>query len=243
MISDIYPEAHKIKIPKYDNDESAYADLSPPSTSSKAAKDVKLANKNTKDATIQCKPDSKKVSKKDKSKETILDKIVRADSPVAGSKRKKARILSSSSEDDEPLQFKSKKRFRGIREQQNEFKNCSVIIDRFRRLPDAYTYGALLKKHHSRKSRHPYTIKRWLKSNEKIVWEKRLLRSVENLSSTKNAPILPLNLVDASDVVIEGTHLKERVKRNELQGKYFYNKTFKMALFLMYKRDIFRTRG
>ena len=109
----------------------------------------------------------------------IFDKPMTPRSSIPETKRKRLRVLSSSSEEDEPLVLRKKNRRTSINVSQkkrtnfkDKIKPCSIVTDSLS-VPDEYTYGALLKRHHSRNSRHPYTIRKWLKTNKKLNLTKR----------------------------------------------------------------------
>ena len=109
----------------------------------------------------------------------IFDKPMTPSSSIHDTKRKRLRVLSSSSEEDEPLVLRKKNRRTSINVSQkkrtnfkDKIKPCSIVTDSLS-VPDEYTYGALLKRHHSRNSRHPYTIRKWLKTNKKLNLTKR----------------------------------------------------------------------
>jgi len=109
----------------------------------------------------------------------IFDKHMTPNSSIHDTKRKRLRVLSSSSEEDEPLVLRKKNRRTSTNVSQKKrtnikykIKPCSIVTDSLN-IPDEYTYGALLKRHHSRNSRHPYTIRKWLKTNKKLNLTKR----------------------------------------------------------------------
>ena len=111
----------------------------------------------------------------------IFDKPITPSSSIPETKRKRLRVLSTSSEEDEPLVLRKKNRRTSTNVSQkkrtnikDKIKPCSIVTDSLS-IPDEYTYGALLKRHHSRNSRHPYTIRKWLKTNKKLNLTKRLI--------------------------------------------------------------------
>ena len=111
----------------------------------------------------------------------FFDKPMTPSSSIYDTKRKRLRVLSSSSEEDEPLVLRKKNRRASTNVSQKKRTNikdktkpCSIVTDSLS-IPDEYTYGALLKRHYSRNSRHPYTIRKWLKTNKKLNLTKTLI--------------------------------------------------------------------
>ena len=111
----------------------------------------------------------------------IFDKPLTTSSSIPETKRKRLRVLSTSSEEDEPLVLRKKNRRTSINVShkkrthiKDKIKPCSIVTDSLN-IPDEYTYGALLKRHYSRNSRHPYIIRKWLKTNKKLNLTKRLI--------------------------------------------------------------------
>ena len=161
-----------------------------------------------------------------------------AGSPISEFKRKKLRVLSSSSsEEDEPILIKSKNRRLNKKEKKiakttkasdKRTKPCKILAHRLS-VPDHYTFGAQLKKHYSKNSRHPYTIKKWLKLNKNTKLSKGVNKTKNQKKTSEHQLLLnegvSVLLLDALKTPTDNGQehdVIKKVRQNETGGKFIY---------------------
>jgi hypothetical protein len=222
--------------------------LNPAPSTSKSSKEqrAKIEHSELAVSTLNCGNNHKETSEqitlnKARTKSVQPPPLERAGSPISGFKKKKLRVLSSSSsEEDEPILLKSKirrlnKREKEIVAQQLQHKTnvidkrvkpCKILAHRLS-VPDQYTFGAHLKKQSSRNSRHPYTIKKWLKLNKNTKLSKDI--NEPKKKTTENQLLLnkgsSLLLLDALETPIDNNEDHEVMKKfhqHETRGEVIY---------------------
>ena len=190
------------------------------------------------------------------------------DPPTPGRHRKKKLpILSDSSEEDRELPSNTKRgakhknnaasvRGQKLKWRQHKLKDCKVRADKLL-VPDHFVYGAIVKKNVSRKSCHPYIVRKWLASDSDELPNRDGLkppqskRSVLGGSGCKNKPcekrkLSPILLMDAlEETLFDGSppridnHEKEQLEKgneHKTKGKFLssYN-TYRKTIGKMQK--------
>ena len=115
--------------------------------------------------------------------------------------------------------------YRGVR----NMKKCNIVADRLA-VPDNFVYGALIKRHKSKNSRHPYTIKKWLASDIEIKWSEASTRSSQkdktnsnNFSTSKPSSLLLLDALEISVPSCSDDEVRKVVVQDKVQSEIFHH--------------------